>query len=135
MGRTFIKPERSVRDESVSQKFNALPEFFKGKIVVLVDDSIVRGTTLKKLVKLIKAAGAKKVHLRIGSPQVKYPCYYGIDTPTNNELIANRKSMDEIIKYINADSLVHIPIEKLKSITKNSKNYCYACFNGDYRVT
>ena len=135
VGRTFIKPEQSVRDESVSQKFNVLPSFFKDKIVVLVDDSIVRGTTLKKLVHVIKAAGAKEVHLRIGSPQVKYSCYYGIDTPTNDELIANRKSLNEIVKYIGADSLLHISLEKLKSIMKNKNNYCYACFNGDYKVT
>ena len=134
VGRTFIKPEQSVRDESVSQKFNILPNFFKDKNVVLVDDSIVRGTTLKKLIKIIKNAGAKQVHVRIGSPQVKYSCYYGIDTPTAEELIANTKSLDEICDFIGADTIKHLSIDKLKSVIKEKDDYCFACFNGDYKV-
>ena len=123
-----------MRDESVSQKFNILPNFFKDKIVVLVDDSIVRGTTLKKLIKIIKSAGAKEVHVRIGSPQVKFSCYYGIDTPTNNELIANTKSLEEINDYIGADSIKHLKEEKLKKVIQEDKNYCFACFNGEYFI-
>ncbi len=134
VGRTFIKPKQSVRDESVSQKFNILPNFFKDKIVVLVDDSIVRGTTLKKLIKIIKSAGAKEVHVRIGSPQVRFSCYYGIDTPTNNELIANTKSLEEINDYIGADSIKHLKEEKLKKVIQEDKNYCFACFNGEYFI-
>jgi amidophosphoribosyltransferase len=132
VGRTFIKPEQTVRDESVSQKFNVLPNFFPGKKVVLVDDSIVRGTTLRKLVKMIKAAGAKEVHLRIGSPPVKHSCYYGIDTPTGKELIANRKTLEEIKEYTGADTLRYLEIPELEKCISKPKEYCYACFNGDY---
>ncbi len=134
VGRTFIKPEQKVRDESVNQKFNILPDFFKGKSVALVDDSIVRGTTLRKLVKIIKKAGAKEVHIRIGSPQVKFSCFYGIDTPTRSELIANTKSLSEIKNYIGADSILHLNIEKLKKVAGNFEDYCFACFNGEYKV-
>lgn len=134
VGRTFIKPTQSVRDESVSQKFNILPDFFKGKRVVLIDDSIVRGTTLKKLIKIIKHAGADEVHVRIGSPQVKFSCYYGIDTPTKNELIANTKSLEEINNYIGSDTIKHLNLKKLKKVVEDDKNYCFACFNGDYLV-
>ena len=132
VGRTFIKPEQTVRDESVSQKFNVLPNFFPGKKVVLVDDSIVRGTTLRKLVKMIKSAGAKEVHLRIGSPPVKHSCYYGIDTPTGNELIANTKTLEEIKEYTGADTLRYLEIPELEKCVSEPKEYCYACFNGDY---
>ncbi|HNQ44088.1 MAG TPA: amidophosphoribosyltransferase, partial [Candidatus Cloacimonadota bacterium] len=96
IGRTFIKPEQTIRDESVRQKFNVLPNFFHDKSVVLIDDSIVRGTTIRKIVKLIKSAGVREIHLRIGSPQVSHSCYYGIDTPTRDELIANRMSLSGI---------------------------------------
>lgn len=132
VGRTFIKPEQTIRDESVSQKFNVLPEFFINKKIILIDDSIVRGTTVRKIVKLIKNAGAKEVHLRIGSPKVKFSCYYGIDTPTRNELIANRKSVAEINQYVNADSLKFLTVNETKKIVDNPDDYCFACFNGKY---
>lgn len=132
VGRTFIKPEQTVRDESVRQKFNVLPNFFKDKRIVLVDDSIVRGTTIAKIVKLIRDAGAKEVHLRIGSPQVRYSCYYGIDTPDREELVANRLSLEEITKQSGADSLRHLDMEGLRRSMSYPGNYCYACFNGDY---
>jgi len=134
VGRTFIKPEQTIRDESVQQKFNTLPHFFEGKRVVLVDDSIVRGTTIRNLIRLIKNAGAKEVHLRIGSPQVRYSCYYGIDTPDREELIANQKSLDEIKEHTGADSLCHLSLESLKKTVTNPREYCYACFNGEYPV-
>ncbi|MEA1973257.1 MAG: phosphoribosyltransferase family protein, partial [Candidatus Cloacimonadota bacterium] len=134
VGRTFIKPEQTIRDESVSQKFNSLPNFFKNKRIVLIDDSIVRGTTMLKIVKLIKDAGVKEIHLRIGSPMVKHSCYYGIDTPTKDELIANRKTLDEIKKYLDVDSIKFISIASLMKTVKSPDNYCYACFNGDYPV-
>ena len=134
VGRTFIKPEQTIRDESVYQKFNPLPNFFKGKVVTLIDDSIVRGTTLHKIVKLVRNAGAKEIHLRIGSPAVKNSCYYGIDTPTREELIANNKSVDEIRKYIGSDSLKYLTIEQLEKAVEKPENYCYACFNGSYPV-
>ncbi len=134
VGRTFIKPEQTVRDESVNQKFNPLPNFFKGKKVVLIDDSIVRGTTLRNIIRVVKEAGAAEVHMRIGSPPVKHSCFYGIDTPTRTELIANKKSIDEIGKYIGADSLKYIEIDDLKKAVSQPESYCYSCFNGDYPV-
>lgn len=132
IGRTFIKPEQTIRDESVRQKFNVLPNFFKGKKIVLIDDSIVRGTTIGKIVKLIKDAGAAEIHLRIGSPQVCKPCYYGIDTPDAQELVANCFNQEEIRSRTGADSLKHIGLEELQSCVMNPDDYCYACFNGNY---
>ncbi len=134
VGRTFIKPEQTIRDESVRQKFNPLPNFFENKKVVMIDDSIVRGTTLKKLVGLIKQAGASEVHLRIGSPPVKYSCFYGIDTPTREELIASGNSVQQIRDFIGADSLQYLNITDLRETVTEPDHYCYACFNGDYPV-
>jgi len=132
IGRTFIKPEQTIRDESVRQKFNPLPNFFTGKRVVLVDDSIVRGTTIRKIVLMIKAAGAKEIHLRIGSPQVKFSCYFGIDTPHPEELAANRYSLDEIRQRTGVDSLKHLSLESLAKCLDKPEEYCYACFDGHY---
>ena len=134
VGRTFIRPNQYLRDESGRQKFNPLKDFFNDKSVVVVDDSIVRGTTLRKIVRMIRGAGAREVHLRIGSPPVKHPCYYGIDTPTGEELIANNLSQDDIRQYIEADSLKYLEIEDLRDCVKQPQNYCYACFNGNYPV-
>lgn len=134
VGRTFIKPEQKIRDESAKQKFNTLPHLFKDKIVVLIDDSIVRGTTIRQIIKMIIDAGAKEVHLRIGSPQVKYPCYYGIDTPTKEELIANKKSIEEICDYLFIKTLKHISQDDLSKAVSKPDNYCYACFSGKYPV-
>ncbi len=134
MGRTFIKPEQTIRDESVSQKFSTLPNFFTGKKVVLIDDSIVRGTTIKKIVNMIKKAGAAEVHLRIGSPAVKFPCYYGIDTPNQTELIANQKSIDEIKDYAGADSLRYIELDDLNKCVVSKDKFCHACFSGKYPI-
>lgn len=134
IGRTFIKPSQSIRDESVRQKFNPLYRFFHGKKIILVDDSIVRGTTIRKIVRMIKGAGAKEVHVRIASPPVKFPCYYGIDTPTYEELIANKMKIEEIRKFIEADSLMYLTVEELQEVLDNPENFCYACFNGDYPV-
>jgi len=132
IGRTFIKPEQTIRDESVRQKFNVLPNLFKDKKIVLIDDSIVRGTTIRKIVKLIKEAGASEIHLRIGSPQVSYSCFYGIDTPSPEELVANRYSLQDIQQLVGVDSLKHIGIKDLKTCVDNPEDYCYACFDGDY---
>ncbi len=135
IGRTFIQPHQSVRDESVRQKFNPLYRFFEGKRIVLVDDSIVRGTTLRKLVRMIKGAGAKEVHLRIGSPPVRFPCRYGIDTPTYEELIINQLGeVDKVRDYMEADSLIYLSVEELKKVLKNKDNFCYACFDGKYPI-
>lgn len=134
VGRTFIKPQQTIRDESVKQKFNTLPQFFEGKKIVLVDDSIVRGTTVRKIVRLIKSRGAAKVHLRIGSPPVKHSCFYGIDTPTREELIANNMTVDQITEYLGVDSLHYLPLEDLRRAVKKPENFCYACFDGYYPV-
>ncbi len=134
VGRTFIKPEQTIRDEGVQHKYNTLPNFFEGKKIILVDDSIVRGTTIRKIIKLIQKAGVKEIHLRIGSPQVKYSCYYGIDTPTKEELIANKKDINEIKDHVDADSIIHLPTETLRNAVSNPDNYCYACFDGNYPV-
>jgi amidophosphoribosyltransferase len=135
VGRTFIKPEQTIRDESVKQKFNPLPNFFTDKKIVLIDDSIVRGTTIKKIVKMIYDAGAKEIHLRIGSPQVRYSCYYGIDTPNSDELVANKLSLEEIRQHTGVSSIKHIAKDELEKAVTNPIGYCYACFNGDYPIT
>ena len=132
VGRTFIKPNQKSRDEGVKQKFNPLPGFFEGKRVVLVDDSIVRGTSLRKIVRMIKTAGAREVHVRIGSPRVIGSCYYGIDTPTRDELIANRMSIPEIADYMNADSLKYMETADFAGVLQARKDFCFACFDLDY---
>lgn len=132
IGRTFIKPEQTIRDESVRQKFNVLPNFFKGKKVVLVDDSIVRGTTIRKIVRMIKLAGAKEIHLRIGCPPICFSCYYGIDTPHREELAANRYSLEEMKERIGVNSLKYLDMKSLRECLTEPDEYCYACFDGNY---
>ena len=134
VGRTFISPAQKVRDMSVRIKFNPVQRIIAGKRVVMVDDSIVRGTTMRKLVKLIRAAGAAEVHLRIASPPITHPCYYGIDTPVRNELIASSHSVDEIATYLRVDSLAYLSIEGLLRATGEPELYCSACFDGRYPV-
>jgi amidophosphoribosyltransferase len=132
VGRTFIKPNQKSRDEGVRQKFNPLPDFFPGRRVVLVDDSIVRGTSLRKIVRMIKQAGASEVHVRIGSPRVIGSCYYGIDTPTRAELIANRMTVPETARFMNADSLKYMEVEDFAQVLAAKGDHCFACFDLDY---
>jgi amidophosphoribosyltransferase len=132
VGRTFIAPDQITRDEGVRFKFNPLPSFFQGKRVILVDDSIVRGTTIKKLIRMLKENGALEVHLRIGSPPIRYSCFYGVDTPNREKLIASKMEIEEIQNFIGADTLKYLSIEDLKKCVNLPDNYCYACFNGDY---
>ncbi len=135
IGRTFIEPKQNIRHFGVKLKLNAIKELLEGKRVVLVDDSIVRGTTSRKIVKMVREAGAKEVHMRISSPTTNYPCFYGIDTPTRSELIASSHTVDEIRKYITADSLAYLTIEGLKkALGEEAEDYCYACFLGDYPI-
>ncbi len=134
VGRTFIKPLQTIRDESVRQKFNLLPNFFAGKRIVLIDDSIVRGTTIRQIVKLIKKGGVEEIHLRVGSPQVRFPCYYGIDTPTKVELVANRLTLEEIRLRTGVDTLKHLSIPSLHQCVRQGSSYCYACFDGNYPI-
>jgi amidophosphoribosyltransferase len=135
VGRTFIKPYQKLRDIGVKVKLNPVPELLKGKRVVVVDDSIVRGTTSRKIVRMLREAGAKEVHMRISSPPTKWPCYFGIDTPTKDQLIASSHSVDEICRYIEADSLGYLSLDGLIESVGDSKNsFCTACFDGDYPV-
>jgi len=136
IGRTFIEPEKSTRGLKVRLKLSPVYSLIKNKRVVVVDDSLVRGTTSKKIVSMLRDVGAKEVHLRISSPPVKFPCYYGIDIPSKNELIANSKLKEEIKIYIEADSLEYISLNGMKSgIDENRMNcYCDACFSGNYPV-
>ena len=140
VGRTFIEPQQSIRHFGVKIKLNLVREVIEGKRVVVVDDSIVRGTTARKIVKMIRNAGAKEVHLRISSPPTSYPCYYGIDTPTRKELIASSHSVDEINRYVTSDSLGYLSVEGLHQATAGCDGgscegkFCTACFSGQYPV-
>jgi amidophosphoribosyltransferase len=135
IGRTFISPAQKVRDMSVRIKFNPVGEVVRDKRVVVVDDSIVRGTTMRKLVKLIRAAGAAEVHLRIASPPITNPCYYGIDTPVRKELIASSHTVEEIATYLRVDSLQYLSLEGLLEAATEEDHYCTACFTGDYPLS
>src|SRR5881409_2699446 len=135
VGRTFIEPEQSIRHFGVKVKLNAVPEVLEGKRVVVVDDSLVRGTTSRKIVKMIRNAGAKEVHVRISSPPIFSPCFYGIDTPTRKELIASSHTTEEIRKYITADSLAYLSLEGLLAAAPGSgERYCNACFTENYPI-
>jgi amidophosphoribosyltransferase len=135
VGRTFIEPQNSIRHFGVKIKLNANRRFLEGKRVVVVDDSIVRGTTSQKLVQMIRQAGAKEVHMRISSPPTTHPCLYGIDTPTSNELIASSHTVDEICEYLRADSLAYLSHDGMMRVARESEQaYCSACFTGDYPI-
>ncbi len=133
VGRTFIEPSQSIRSFGVRLKLNPVKDLINGKRIVLIDDSIVRGTTSKKIVQMVREAGAKEVHLRISCPPTVSPCYYGVDTPRKAELIAAQMSVDEVCKYIEADSLGYLSIEgMLESIGLDSNTSCTACWSGKY---
>jgi amidophosphoribosyltransferase len=159
VGRTFIEPRQSIRHFGVRLKLNPISSTLKGKVVVVVDDSIVRGTTSRKIVKMLRDAGAKEVHMRISSPPTKWPCYYGIDTPTRGELIASSHSVEEINQYITSDTLAYLGLDSMinsvvsarteatgrstrrnlpvapgdeASLKKNS--FCTACWTGEYPI-
>jgi amidophosphoribosyltransferase len=135
VGRTFIEPQQAIRHFGVKIKLNPVHELLKGKRVVVIDDSIVRGTTSRKIVKMIRNAGASEVHVRISSPPTSYPCYYGIDTPNRKELISSSHSIDEIRRYITADSLGYLSEEGLmNSVGMEHATFCHACFTGEYPV-
>ncbi|MBK7862824.1 MAG: amidophosphoribosyltransferase [Archangiaceae bacterium] len=134
VGRTFIEPQQSIRHFGVKLKLSAVRATLKGKRVAVIDDSIVRGTTSRKIVKMLKAAGAREVHLRISSPPNTWPCYYGIDTPSRTELIAASHSVEEIARYVTADSLGYLSLEGLGTAVgdPNFDTFCNACFSGKY---
>jgi len=135
VGRTFIAPDQRIRDLGVQMKFNPMSQMLKGKRMVVVDDSIVRGTTTPKVVNLIRQAGAKEIHMRICIPPIKYPCFFGVDMATRKELIASHKSVEEIRQFIGADSLGYISLEGLlKSVNLPGDSFCTACFTGEYPI-
>lgn len=135
VGRTFIEPRQSIRNFGVKVKLNPVRPLIEGRRVVLVDDSIVRGTTSKKIVAMVREAGAREVHVRITSPPTAYPCHYGIDTPTREELIAANHDVGEIRDFIGADSLAYLSLDGLKRcVSGDATSYCTACWTGDYRV-
>ena len=133
VGRTFIEPSQAIRDFGVKLKLNPIRSLLEGKSVVLVDDSIVRGTTSKKIVRMVRQAGAREVHLRISCPPTVSPCFYGVDTPDKSELIAANDTIEEIRRFIEADSLAYLSMNSLRKAVDDTKNdYCYACYTGEY---
>ena len=133
IGRTFIEPEKRIRHFGVKIKLNPVRELLKGKRIVTIDDSIVRATTSRKINKMFRNAGAKEVHVRISSPPITHPCFFGIDTPKRSELIASSHNIKEIQKFINATSLYYLSLEGLKRcVREDAESFCYACFTGDY---
>ncbi len=136
VGRTFIEPEQRIRHFGVKIKLNPVKELLKGKRIVTVDDSIVRATTSRKINRMFRNAGAKEIHVRISSPPITHPCFFGIDTPKKSELIASSHKIKEIQKYINASSLNYLSIDGLKRCLKGeAEQFCYACFTGDYPIS
>ena len=135
IGRTFIQPEQRIREQGVKIKFNPMVKMIKGKRIVIVDDSIVRGTTMKKIVEVLRKCGIKEIHLRICSPPIRWPCYFGLDTSNKEHFIANGKSVSQIKKFIGADSLSYISLKGLIRASKQSKKeLCHACFTGNYPI-
>ncbi len=145
VGRTFIEPEQSIRHFGVRLKLSPIADIIKGKRVVVVDDSIVRGTTSRKIVKMLRDAGAKEVHMRIASPPTQWPCYYGVDTPTRKELIASTHTVAEVNQYITSDSLAYLSLPALtksvmaaRNLSKGKelteKSFCHACWSGEYPI-
>jgi len=135
VGRTFIQPSQFIRDFKVKVKLNPIKAVLRGKKVVVIEDSIVRGTTSKARIKALRDAGAKEIHMRVTCPPLKYPCFFGLDFPTKKELIASNQSVKEIANYLGLDSLEYISLEgMLKSMKQADNDFCTACFNGDYPV-
>ena len=135
VGRTFIEPAQSIRHFGVKVKLNPVKSILAGQRVILIDDSIVRGTTSRKIVKMVRAAGAREVHVRISCPPTISPCFYGVDTPRRSELIAATHSLEEIRKYLAADSLGYLSLDGLtQSVRGQGKSYCTSCYTGKYPV-
>ena len=133
VGRSFIRPRQKLRDLTVKLKFNPVRGVLEDREIVLVDDSIVRGTTMKTLVNLIRDAGAKKVHVRISSPPIRNSCYFGLDFPTQSELIATQQTVEEVARFLGADSLAYLSLQgTLDAMDHDSDQFCTACFSGRY---
>lgn len=134
VGRTFIKPKQSLRESSVRIKLNVLTDVVKGKRIIMIDDSIVRGTTCERIVRMLKSAGATEVHVRISSPPFLFPCYFGTDVPSDEQLIAHNHTVEEIRVAIGADSLGYLSVDRLSELIGGDKGYCDACFTGNYPI-
>jgi amidophosphoribosyltransferase len=134
VGRTFIEPSQETRDLKVKMKLSPMRSLIEGKKIVVIDDSIVRGTTSKRIVRMLKLAGAKEIHFRVASPEIKFPCFYGIDTPNKCELISSSKNVEEVRDYIKADSLAYLSIDELKKSINISDKYSLVSFDGNYFV-
>lgn len=134
VGRTFIKPKQSMRESSVRIKLNVLKDVVEGKRIIMIDDSIVRGTTSERIVRMLKSAGATEVHVRISSPPFLYPCYFGTDVPSNEQLIAHNNTIEQIRVAIGADSLGYLGVDRLSELIQGDKGYCDACFTGKYPI-
>ena len=134
VGRTFIHPTQAIRDEGVRLKYNAVGAILEGKRVAVVDDSIVRGTTSLKLVRLLRGAGAREIHFRVGSPPITHPCFYGIDTPCRGDLIAATHDVEGIRRFLEVDSLGYLSLEGLLACEREGQAYCHACFSGSYPI-
>jgi amidophosphoribosyltransferase len=134
IGRTFIQPAQKGRDFGVRIKFNTVKGVIRGKRIVVVDDSIVRGTTMRKIVRLLRSAEPSEIHLRISSPPIICPCFYGIDMPTKEELIASYQNVDAIREYLEVDSLGYLSIDGMLSCVERPHDCCRACFNGEYPI-
>ena len=135
VGRTFIEPDQRMRELGVRTKFNPLPEILSGKRIVVVDDSIVRGTTTPHVVGLLRKSGAKEIHMRVCAPPIVSPCHFGVDFSTRRELIAARLNVDEVCKFIGADSLGHLSVEGLfRALGRKKDHYCHGCFTGNYPI-
>ncbi|UCD71903.1 MAG: amidophosphoribosyltransferase [Syntrophobacterales bacterium] len=135
VGRTFIEPKQSIRHFGVKIKLNPVKELIKEKGVAVIDDSIVRATTSRKIIKMIRRAGAERIHVRISSPPITHPCFFGIDTPMKSELIGSSHAIEEINRYITSDTLGYLSLEGLKRcVGDNNSSFCYACFTGDYSI-
>jgi amidophosphoribosyltransferase len=133
VGRTFIEPSQAIRDFGVKLKLNPIRSLLEGKSVILVDDSIVRGTTSRKIVRMVRNAGAREVHMRISCPPTISPCFYGVDTPNKSELIAANSTIEETRRFIEADTLAYLSIQSLKRCVSDTRDeFCYACYTGDY---
>jgi amidophosphoribosyltransferase len=135
VGRTFILPNQGQRDRAVAMKLNIIPDVVDGKRIVIVEDSVVRGTTTRSKMQALRRAGAKEIHLRVSCPPIRHPCFYGIDFPTSEELIAHNRTVDEIKDFLEVDSLAYLSLDgMLACMNKSKNNYCTACWSGEYKI-
>src|SRR6185295_6533792 len=135
VGRTFILPSQEQRDLAVNLKLNIIGELVEGRRIIVVDDSVVRGTTTRSKMRALRRAGAKEIHLRVSCPPIRNPCFYGIDFPTKTELIANERTVEQIAKFLEVDSLAYLSLEGMLSCVKHpADSYCTACWSGRYKI-